>query len=157
MTLRPVRPEDERAHSEFITRLSPEDSHFRFFHTVRSMPHTQLARLTQIDYDREMAFVATRRTPSGAAETIGVIRTVADADNETAELSIVVRSDLKRRGLGTHLMRKAIEYCRMRGTREIVGHVLAENESMLELTKRFAHFTLSESDEQGVVRISHTL
>jgi len=157
VTLRPVRPEDERAHSEFITRLSPEDSHFRFFHTVRSMPHSQLARLTQIDYDREMAFVATRRTPTGDAETIGVVRTVADADNETAELSIVVRSDLKRRGLGTHLMRKAIEYCQMRGTREIVGHVLAENESMLELTKRFAHFTLSESDEQGVVRISHTL
>jgi acetyltransferase len=157
VTLRPVRPEDEAAHSEFVTRLSPEDSHFRFFHTVRSMPHTQLARLTQIDYDREMAFIATRRGPAGAPETIGVVRTVADPENETAELSIVVRSDLKRRGLGTHLLRKALDYCRSRGTSQIAGDVLAGNESMLELARRFAGFTLSESDEQGVVRITHPL
>jgi acetyltransferase len=155
--LRPVRPEDEPAHSDFVTRLSPEDSRFRFFHTVRSMPHTQLARLTQVDYDREMAFIATRPGPDGRAETIGVVRTVADAENETAELSIVVRSDLKRRGLGTHLLRKAIEYCRSRGTKEIAGDVLHENESMLELTRRFAQFNLSESDEQGIVRISYRL
>ncbi len=154
VTLRPVRPEDEPAHSDFITRLSPEDSHFRFFHTVRSMPHTQLARLTQIDYDREMAFIATRRGPDGAPETIGVVRTVADADNETAELSIVVRSDLKRLGLGGHLMRKAMAHCRGRGTRQIAGDVLAGNASMLELTRRFPGFTVSESDQQGVVRIA---
>jgi len=157
VTLRPVRPEDEPAHSEFISRLSPEDSHFRFFHYVRSMPHTQLARLTQIDYDREMAFVATRSGPDGRPETLGVVRTVADPDNETAELSIVVRSDLKRRGLGTHLLRKAIEYCRSRGTKEIAGDVLTGNESMLELARRFPGFSFSDSDQEGVVRISHPL
>jgi acetyltransferase len=155
--LRPVRPEDEPAHSEFISRLSPEDSRFRFFHTVRSMPHSQLARLTQIDYDREMAFLAVRRAEAGASETVGVVRTVADAANDTAELSIVVRSDLKRRGLGSHLLRKAIAYCRSRGTKELAGDVLAENESMLELARRFPGFTLSQPDEQGIVRISHLL
>jgi acetyltransferase len=155
--LRPVRPEDEPAHSEFISRLSPEDSHFRFFHTIRAMPRTQLARLTQIDYDREMAFVATRRTPDGKVETIGVVRTVADPENETAELSIVVRSDLKRRGLGTHLLRKAIDHCRRRGTKELAGDVLAGNEPMLQLAKRFAGFTPSLSDQEGIVRISHPL
>jgi acetyltransferase len=157
VTLRPVRPEDEPAHSEFISRLSPEDSRFRFFHTVRSMPHSQLARLTQIDYDREMAFVAVRRTEAGAPETVGVVRTVADAANETAELSIVVRTDLKRRGLGSHFLRKAIAYCRSCGTKELAGDVLAENESMLELAKRFPGFTISKPDEQGIVRISHML
>jgi acetyltransferase len=157
VTLRPVRPEDEPAHSEFISRLSPEDSHFRFFHTVRALPRTQLARLTQVDYDREMAFVATRRTPEGGAETIGVVRTVADPENETAELSIVVRSDLKRRGLGSALLAKAIAYCRSRGTKELAGDVLAGNESMLQLAKRFTGFTASGTDEEGIVRISHPL
>jgi acetyltransferase len=155
--LRPVRPEDEAAHSDFVSRLSPEDSHFRFFHTVRSMPHTQLARLTQIDYDREMAFIATRPGPGGRPETIGVVRTVADPENDTAELSIVVRSDLKRLGLGTHLLRKAIDHCRSRGTRQLAGDVLSGNESMLELTRRFAQFTLTSSDEEGIVRITHAL
>jgi acetyltransferase len=157
VTLRPVRPEDEPAHHAFVTRLSPEDSYFRFFHTVTSLPHSQLARLTQIDYDREMAFIATRRGPDGAPETIGVVRTVADPDNQTAELSIVVRSDLKRRGLGTHLLRKAIAYCRSRGTRELAGEVLGGNESMLKLTQQFADFAVSEPDEEGVIRITHQL
>ncbi|MGB8930153.1 MAG: GNAT family N-acetyltransferase, partial [Anaeromyxobacteraceae bacterium] len=154
VTLRPVRPEDEPAHSDFISRLSPEDSHFRFFHYVRAMPRSQLARLTQVDYDREMAFVATRRAADGGTETIGVVRTVADADNDTAELSIVVRSDLKRRGLGTHLLRKALDYCRARGTRELAGDVLSANDSMLALTRQFPGFTIAESDDEGIVRIS---
>jgi acetyltransferase len=155
--LRPVRPEDEAAHSEFISRLSPEDARFRFFHYVRSMPHSQLARLTQIDYDREMAFVAVQRAGEGAPETIGVVRTVADPDNHTAELSIVVRTDLKRLGLGRRLLRKAVDYCRSRGTREIAGDVLVGNESMLELARRFEGWTFSEPDEEGVVRILYSL
>jgi acetyltransferase len=152
--LRPVRPEDEPAHSEFVSRLSPEDSRFRFFHYVRSMPHSELARLTQIDYDREMAFVAIRPGPDGRPETIGVVRTVADPDNDTAELSIVVRSDLKRFGLGTRLLRKAADYCRSRGTRVLAGDVLAGNESMLELARRFGGFSFAPPDEEAVVRIT---
>jgi acetyltransferase len=153
VTVRPVRPEDEPAHSEFISKLTPEDSHFRFFHYVRSMPHSELARLTQIDYDREMAFVATRRAPASEPETIGVVRTVADPDNDTAELSIVVRSDLKRQGIGRRLLRKAVEHCRGRGTREVAGDVLAGNESMLSLAKAYGGFTVEETDEPGIVRI----
>lgn len=153
--LRPIRPEDEAAHSEFISRLSPEDSRFRFFHYVRAMPHSQLARLTQIDYEREMSFIAV--LDSGKPETIGAVRTVADPDNETAELSIVVRSDLKRLGLGTRLLTKAIEYCRRRGTRELAGDVLAGNQAMLGLARRFPGFTASKPDEEGVVRISYRL
>jgi acetyltransferase len=151
--LRPIRPEDERAHGDFISKLSPEDSRFRFFHYVPSMSHIELARLTRIDYDREMAFVAIQQDGQGQPETIGVVRTVADPDNQTAELSIVVRSDLKRLGLGTRLLRKATEYCRSRGTREIAGDVLAGNQSMLGLARSFPGFSISEPDGDGVVRI----
>ncbi len=154
--LRPIRPQDEAAHSDFISRLSPEDARFRFFHYVRSMPHSELARLTQIDYDREMAFVAVRAGGESEPETLGVVRTVADPDNQKAELSIVVRSDLKRMGLGTKLLRKAMDYCRGRGTREIAGDVLAGNESMLELARRQG-WSVSEPDEEGVIRIRYAL
>jgi acetyltransferase len=157
LLLRPVRPEDEPAHSDFISRLSPEDSRFRFFHYVRAMPHSELARLTQVDYDREMAFVAVGRGEGGVPETLGVVRTVADPDNDTAELSIVVRSDLKRRGLGSTLLGKAVAYCRARGTRELAGDVLAGNESMLELARRFRGWTIGEPDEEGVIRIRYAL
>ena len=156
--LRPVRPEDEPSHHDFITRLSPEDSRFRFFHYVRSMPHSELARLTQIDYDREMAFIATTAGSHGeGGETLGVIRAVADPDNEAAEFSVVVRSDIKRQGLASRMLRKLVEYCRNRGTLRLEGEVLAENHGMLAMVKNFGGFTLTDTLEEGTVRVVHPL
>ena len=138
--LRPIRPEDEPQHREFLSRLTPEDVRFRFFSSVRELPHSQMARFTQIDYEREMAFIATAPNPDGEndggeAETLGVVRVVTDPDNETAEFAIVVRSDLKGQGFGAALLDKMIAYCRARGTGRLVGQVMAANRAMLGLAK----------------------
>jgi acetyltransferase len=139
--LRPIRPEDEPAHEAFLQRLDPEDVYFRFFTPLRRMPHSELARYTQIDYDREMAFVATAPAPDAPgeapADTLGVVRAISDPDNVSAEFAIVVRSDLKGQGLGSALMEKIIRYCRSRGTRELVGQVLPVNRAMLDLAREF--------------------
>ena len=99
LRVRPIRPEDEPRHSEFLTRIDAEDIQLRFFHAVGPLPHSQLARLTQIDYDREMAFIA---VPDGvdSSPTLGVVRAIADPDRARAEFAILVRSDLKGKGLG---------------------------------------------------------
>jgi len=146
--LRPIRPEDEPAHREFVSRLNPADLRFRFFGMVREMPHSQMARFTQIDYDREMAFIAIDRRSGERSLTIGVVRTVTDPDNRRAEFAIVVRSDLQRRGLGTALMQKIIRYCKSRGTEEIAGQILRDNRAMRELAKHlgFAEIGSPASD-----------
>jgi acetyltransferase len=82
-----------------------------------------------------MAFIATAPTPDGREETLGVVRAVADPDNQEAEFAITVRSDLKGGGLGELLMRKLIHHFQSRGTRRMVGDVLKENERMLELAR----------------------
>ena len=135
LMLRPIRPEDEPQHAAFVERLDPLDMRLRFFYSRRSIGHTEMARLTQIDYEREMAFIATAADAAGREETLGVARAVADPDNEQAEFAIVVRSDLKGGGLGELLMRKLITHFRSRGTRRMVGDVLKENERMLELAR----------------------
>jgi acetyltransferase len=134
--LRPIRPEDEPAHHVFISRLTPEDIRFRFFGLLREIPHTQMARFTQIDYDREMAFIA-KTQGNGGAETLGVVRAIADPNNHRAEVAIVVRSDLKGQGLGQLLMDKMIRYVRSRGTEELYMQTLPDNLAMLALAKRF--------------------
>ncbi len=133
--LRPIRPEDEPQHHEFISRLEPDDIRFRFFSSLRSLPHSQMARFTQIDFEREMAFIATAPNGDGKDETLGVVRIGTDPDNEKAEFAIVVRSDLKGQGLGAALLDKMIAYCRARGTAQLVGEVLAQNSPMLGLAK----------------------
>ncbi len=149
--LRPIRPEDEPAHQTLLTHMTPEDLRFRFFDSVRQLGHSQMARLTQIDYDREMAFIAAAQGEGGETETLGVVRTVTDPDNVAAEFAVLVRSDLQGQGLGRLLMSKIIDYCRRQGTREIVGEILGENEDMLRLASRLG-FALEPDRETGTIR-----
>jgi acetyltransferase len=143
--LRPIRPEDEPNHQRFFTHLSKEDIRFRFFGVVKALDHSQIARYTQIDYDREMAFVAICELGDGGPETLGVVRAITDPDNRHAEFAIIVRSDMKGKGLGRRLMRKIIDYCRIRGTGALVGEVLEYNERMLALAREFG-FELRQTD-----------
>ncbi len=135
VTLRPIRPEDEPQHRSFLEQLAPEDIRLRVFYSRRSIEHTELARLTQIDYAREMAFIATRHIEGDGEETLGTVRATVDPDNHTAEFGVIVRSDLKGSGLGHRLMGKMIEHLRARGTQRLVGHVMHENAAMLELAR----------------------
>jgi len=105
------------------------------FYSRRTMERSELARLTQIDYTREMAFIAVAPGPDGLPQTLGVARALADPDNHTAEFGIIIRSELKGGGLGRLLMDKLITYLRANGTQRLVGTVLRENQRMLELAR----------------------
>ena len=135
VVLRPIRPEDEARHLEFLGRLDPVDIRMRVFYSRQSIERSELARLTQIDYEREMAFVATAPGPTGEEETLGVARAVADPDNISAEFGIVVRSDLKGSGLGSLLLDKLFNYLRQRGTQRVQATVLKENTRMLTMMR----------------------
>ena len=146
--LRPIRPEDAPAQHEFHDKCTPQDMELRFFHRVRTLSHLEMARLTQIDYDREMAFVATTPKEDGSGwETVGAVRTFTDLHNETAEYAILVRSDIKRQRLGRKLMEKMVRYCRSRGTRQIVGQVLCDNKRMLDLIRSLGFKSKKVLDE----------
>ncbi|HEX7683528.1 MAG TPA: GNAT family N-acetyltransferase [Trinickia sp.] len=155
LTIRPIRPEDEAAHSAFIGAMTPEDLRMRFFGAVSGFDHSQLARMTQIDYDREMALIATTGD-GGQARTLGVVRTITDPDNESAEFAVAVRSDLKGKGLGRMLMERMVAYTRARGTRWIVGEVLRENGPMLGLVKACG-FSMSPTADPAVVEVKMPL
>lgn len=152
LVLRPIRPEDTQQHLRFLQQLSPHDIRMRVFHTRRYIAPSELARLTQIDYEREMAFIATTQTASGAWETLGVVRAVTDPENARAEYGIIVRSDIKGKGLGRILFEKIIRYCRSRGTERLIGDVLKENTRMLDLAQQLG-FQVSRSEEPGIMRV----
>jgi acetyltransferase len=152
LVLRPIRPEDTAQHRQFLRRVSPQDLYTRFFSSVRELPESDLAYFTQIDYDREMAFIAVAADSAEAGEILGVARACADPDNSAAEFAVLVRSDLKGQGLGALLMRKLIRYCRERGTRELWGSVLTENSAMLHLARALGfHIRSTELNVAEVV------
>lgn len=149
LTIRPIRPEDAQQHGAWFHRLSPEDVRFRFFSAMRDLQPEYITRLTQVDYDREMAFVAVRVATS---ETVGVSRIVIEADGRTAEFAIAVQPDMKGKGLGTELMRKLFEWGRAHGIETIVGHILADNAPMLAFMRRLGFELHRAHGEEDVIR-----
>ena len=153
LTIRPVRPEDAETHGEFFHTLAPEDVRWRFFSPLKELSPTLTARLTQIDYDREIAFVASRRRPDGRDETLG--RLPPDprpgGADPCAEFAVVVSRSMKGQGLGRHMMERLFEWGRANGVREIMGHVLADNAPMLAFVKRLGFTVKRSPDEEDVM------
>jgi acetyltransferase len=147
LTVRPIRPEDADQHGAFFSRLSPQDIRYRFFTAMRELSPEQMARLTQIDYDREMAFIAVR---DAGGETVGVARLVCE-DEQAGEFAVIVQADMKGQGLATHLMRRLIDWARMRGLREMVGQVLADNAPMLAFVRHLGFSVRRMPEEPEVV------
>ncbi len=149
--LRPIRPEDAPALQEMIAKSDLEDLRMRFFMPMKQLPPALAARLTQIDYDREMAFVA---FPDGREDGMwGVGRLAADPDRARAEFALLVRSDVKDRGLGLRLLQTLIEHAQRMGVRELWGEVLAENHRMLALADHFGFRRRAVEGRHDVVEV----
>lgn len=147
--LRPIRPEDEPAYKDLLTRVGIEDLRLRF-HGVSKMPRSLLAQLIHIDYDREMAFVAHQTDAAGRSEILGVIDISPARGTNEAEFGVIVRSDLKGSGLGQLLLERITRYCRERGFDTLYGLVLPENESMLKLARRLGFRSTPLLDEDMI-------
>jgi acetyltransferase len=130
--VRPIRPDDEPALHAFLQNVSKEDLRLRFFAAMKEFSHPFIARLTQIDYARAMAFVALDQTTD---QIVGVVRIHSDSIYESGEYAILLRSDLKGRGLGWALMQLIIDYARSEGLKFVAGQVLRENTVMLKMCR----------------------
>ena len=152
LLLRPIRPEDGGRLAAFYANASPADMRLRFFLARREVPHSELARYCQIDYEREMTFVALAPAaePGGAPGMAGEVRAVCDPDNRTAEFAIQVGADWQRKGLGRVLLEKLIRYLRERGTQEVTGQCLTENAGMAALARRLG-FEVRADEADGVM------
>jgi len=154
--VRPIRPEDAEIEREFVKQLSPEAKYFRFMNSLRELTPQMLARFTQIDYDREMALVATTARDGREAE-IGVARYVTHPDGSSCEFAIVVSDEWRKRGLGRYLMARLIEIARSRGLARMSGDILAANHPMLALVVSLGFAVEDSPGESGVRRVTLAL
>lgn len=157
MHIRPIRPEDAPALVEMGRRSTPEDLRLRFFGGMRSISPPLAARLSQIDYDREIALIATDpAAPEPGGEILGVVRLIGDPDNIQGEYAVMVRSDLKGHGLGYSLMQEMLVCARRRGLSAVEGDVLAENATMLQMARALGGAVQATADAR-IVRVRFEL
>ncbi|MCM2130645.1 bifunctional acetate--CoA ligase family protein/GNAT family N-acetyltransferase [Larsenimonas rhizosphaerae] len=145
--LRPVREEDAALVTEFHTRLSRESIRFRYFRDKPQLSQVDLSRLTQLDYDRQMAFLLVNDADT---DMLGVARVWNDPDNVRTEFAIIVRDDMHGQGAGRLLMEQLIRYSRHVGTLEMYGKIAPENRAMRALVISVG-FTTSLDMDEGVI------
>jgi acetyltransferase len=148
---RPMRPEDEPLIHDFLRHVSREDLRLRFFAPIKEFTHEFIARLTQLDYARAMAFVAFDEATS---ELVGVVRLHSDSIYESGEYAILLRSDLKGKGLGWELMQLIIAYAKAEGLKQMSGDVLRENTVMLEMCRNLGFSVKSDPEERDLCNVT---
>jgi acetyltransferase len=151
LRVRPVRPEDEPLYPPFLAQVTADDLRLRFFAPVKEFSHMFIARFTQIDYARAMAFIAIDQAND---EMLGVVRIHADAAYETGEYAILVRSDLKGHGLGWLLMELMIDYARTEGLRRVRGQVLQENTTMLHMCRHLGFAVAADPQDPTIAVVT---
>jgi acetyltransferase len=149
--LRPIRPEDAEAEKRFISRLSRRTSYLRFHAPIRELTMERLVRYTQIDYDREMAFVAIDTTAE-QHEIRGISRYTCNPDGHSAEFGVIVEDAWQGRGVGHVLMQALEETARARGLEELIGLVLKENDEMGEMMRKRGYVPHRDEEDPGVLR-----
>ena len=152
--LRPITAEDEARHQRFDAALTKEDRYKRYFSSRGKISHEEMAHLTQIDYEREMAFIALQQIDADSEqETLAVVRASIDPDNIEAEFAMIVRSDKQGLGLGEILLAKLIRYQKTKGTTYLTGMTMLSNIGMASLAKKLG-FEVQRDIEEGVITMS---
>jgi acetyltransferase len=165
VTVRPVRPDDAQMLQDLVKGLKPESRYFRFVSSIIELPPTLLARLTLIDYDREMALVAVycQREADANGEfheterIVGVSRFITNPDQTSCEFSLLVADDFGGRGLGSRLMEGIMDAAREKGLTDIEGLVLTNNTDMLRLMKGLGFGIKAYEDDPGFRLVSRAL
>ncbi len=147
LNFRAIRPEDAEALQTFVRALSPEARYYRFLSTLQELSPSMLARFTQIDYDREMAIVATMPAENGGDRIVGVARYLLNPDAVTAEFALVVADEVQGQGIGSALMKYLCEIARSRGLKAIIGLVLGNNSDMLSLMDKLGFVEEVDPDD----------
>jgi acetyltransferase len=155
--VRPIRPQDGQRLLEFYARADPADMRLRFFFTRRAVPHSEVVRYSQIDYDREMTFVALATDTQGHSSIVAEASALSDPDHVTAQFAIQVASDWQGKELGHLMLSKLIAYLRSRGTRELTGLCLKENNSMAALARSLGFVVSTRSIASETISMTLTL
>ena len=149
--IRPLTAADAALYPDFLAEVTANDLRLRFFAPIKDLSHQLTARLSQIDYAREMALIA---QPADGSAALGVARYSADPDNKRAEFALAVRSDWHRRGLGRLLMLSLLDVARRRGVEALTGEVLRENGPMLSLCRSLDFSVAASLSDPAVVRVT---
>lgn len=156
VTIRPIRPEDREIEQAFVRGLSSDSKYLRFFSGIVDLSPRMLDRFTQVDFPREMAFIATVKAETRELE-IGVARYAPGELDNSVEFAVVVADEWQGRGIGRELLRRLFDVAEESGFSRIEGTILRANKNMLALCRQLG-FTVSQCQgDAGLISVAKEL
>jgi GNAT superfamily N-acetyltransferase len=152
--VRPVSRDDGLVVRDLLEHVSKEDLRLRFFDSIKEFSDQFVVKLTDLDRLCAIAFVAFDEV---SKETIGVVWLYCDPIQATGEYAILLRSDLKGRGLGWALMQLIIAYAKSEGLKQMSGQILQENTVMLKMCRELGFEVVTDAQDRGVCDATLTL
>jgi acetyltransferase len=148
LRLRELQASDRARIEALLAQVGAHDLRMRFFGAFRRVPQALLDQLLHIDAAERVTVAAVLQSGVGDAnaEIVGVARAHRMA-GATAEAALLVRSDLKRQGLGSLLLGGLITRCRQRGISRLVAEVMRCNGAMLRVANKHGFRCESVEDE----------
>ena len=150
ITIRPIRPEDADMEKDFVHHLSERSKYFRFMQALQELTPEMLVRFTQIDYDREMAFIAVNKEED---KELGVGRYMMNPDGNSADFALVVSDQYQGMGIGFRIMRALMQSAKHKGITKFEGEILTVNEAMLSLVKKLGFSIEPIEGDHEIVRV----
>ena len=150
--IRPIKPEDAPLFTDLFNTLTPTSIYYRFFSVVKTLSPEILARFTQIDYDREISFVALDDL-AGEEQMLGIANIIGEPDGKRGEFSVLIGDPWQGMGIGAKLLLQCLKIAQERGMDIVWGTVLAENRYMLELGKKLG-FSVAKADDGSEFKLT---
>jgi acetyltransferase len=157
VTIRPIRPEDATIEQAFVKTLSAESKYLRFMHSLDQLTPMMLARLTQIDYDQEMALIAVVHDGTDDAKIIAVTRYAMNPDHHSCEFALTVADNYQHKGIGSYILKRLTNIARDRGIEVMEAEILSQNFKMLSLVERLGFRKVHNPDDREVVHVRRHL
>ncbi len=153
--IRPVKPSDEDMMRRLFYQFSDEARYLRYFSSVRTMPHRNMQKYVNIDYNKTLAIVLVLQR-GHKERIIAEGRYAAYPDGINHDMAFLVDEEFQGRGIATFMVNYLIHIAKERGIKKLSASVLAQNEKMLKVFKK-ASVPVTSRIEDGVYEIEFDL
>ena len=136
--IRAIRPADKDLVLEMFRNLEPESIYTRFFHAKKLLTESDLKMITEVDFEKAVAFVVIVGPEDNETMIAGGRYSCIETEGacQNAELAFIVEEDYHGQGIASMLLRRLAEIARTRGVVQFEAEVLAQNRAMLNVFRR---------------------
>ena len=129
---RAIKPSDEEGMRHLFYRFSDESSYYRYFHSVRTMPHAKMQEYVNVDWSRDLSIVGLVGE-EGKGRIIAEGRYLSIPGSLLAELVFVVDENFQSFGIASYLYGMLIRLAKERGLKGFLADVLFDNLAMMKV------------------------